>query len=143
MDVDIQECFAALLPKYAVLKEEPGEDTAREAKAPKLEGGKGNGRPRSEASRDAQPCRSRRPKASRTGHHVDIFLQLFGGTTVEGESAKGGVDRPLRSMLIMCLLEHVRKLLGNLQEPRTTTSSNGKGALIADERDPLLKKKMW
>ena len=54
MDVDTQE----LLQKYgdAVLKEEPGEDTT--TKAPKLEGGKGNGRPHNEASRHTQPRRS-------------------------------------------------------------------------------------
>ena len=27
------------------------------------------------------------------------------------------MDRPLRSVLIMCLLEHLHKLLGNIQEP--------------------------
>ena len=45
---------------------------------------------------------------------------------------RGAVDRPLRSVLIMCLLEHLHKLLGNMQEPllnnrRTTGSRMGSG----------------
>ena len=61
------------------------------------------------------------------------------------------MDRPLRSVLIMCLLEHLRKLLGNMQEPllkktkennwlkdgnwQYQTWSPSLGALIADDRD--------
>ena len=106
----IQECFGALLQKYgdAVLKEELGEDTTREAKAPKLKGGKGNGRPHNEASRDTQPRRGRQPNGSPPSQDLSQVVKALarlalqqetsikelrqdipGGTTVEAESAKG------------------------------------------------------
>ena len=132
--------FGALLQKYgdAVLKEEPGEDTTREAKAPKLEGGKGSGRPHSEPRRGQQPKGG--PPAQGLSQVVKalarlalqqetsikvlrqyttwiIFLQpgpmsslslLFQvGQQWKQNQQRGAVDRSLRSVLIMCLLEHL------------------------------------
>ena len=70
MDVDIQECFGTLLQKYgdAVLKEEPVKDPVREAKVPKLKGGKGTGRPHNAASQATQPRRGRQQRGSPPAH---------------------------------------------------------------------------
>ena len=189
--MDIQECFRALLQKYgdAVLKEEPGKDTTREAKAPKLEGGKGNGRPHSEASRHT-PRPGRQPKGGPPAQDLSQVVKALARLALQQETSikvlrqdttwiillqpgpisslsllfqvgqqwkqnqqRGAVDRPLRSVLIMCLLEHLHKLVGNMQEPllnkakennwlkdgkwQYQTWSPSLGALITDDRDPL------